>query len=368
MDNFTGSVANTLIDSPSEICSVTSAKHIQAIASYLPLDLSSFFGFECRLGETAPSCDFLLCIHSALSGGQKLIQASHRFETHSWQLIRKFGEAWTNGILKERVDNIWLEFDCHTAQNDEEAAYIAGNPSFFFGMTQSEKPKEKMRLLLKDAISILSGQKYLQASWDLIEKCIQNIPDYAFVFQCGNMLSRASDLIRLCIRGLKSQDIAGYLEKIGLNCDIRILSDFVEKIAVFAHAIDIDLDILPQGICDKVGFEVRVRPDIGHPKEWYKFLDFLYELKLGLPEKLTGIKKWPVFHHMYENHINWPEHYFLTAIDSGFKYIHAFENFLYHIKINFIHSEPTEAKAYLATRYAWIDSSVINQMLRRKGQ
>ncbi|MBF0396097.1 MAG: hypothetical protein HQK78_04950 [Desulfobacterales bacterium] len=355
MGNFTASVANALLEAPSEILSISNIKNIETIASFFPEDYSSAFGFECRLGNDNQACDFSINTTSMDSGAQKLIQISDRFDTPCWNIIREFSKGWVTPFLKERTDNIWLEFDSSNALNEEEAKIMAGYPSFFFGLNPSQNYKDMTLSLLKDAIIIMIGDNDSKKSWHFVEKCVQNLNDKAFVFQCGAMLSRKPSPIRLCIRGFACLEIPKYLKTIGWSGNIDEFELFIKKINSFADSVDLDLDILEEGIGPKVGIEVRINPRIGHPEEWVPFLDFLFEHSLALPQKIAAVKNWHSFHHQYEDKRKWPSHNLLIAINLGLKYIHVFENFLHHIKINFLNSDPIEAKAYLGTRYAWID-------------
>src|SRR5262249_31319953 len=73
---------------------------MQGIARLLPSTLTTFFGFECRLGATAAPTDFLLCVHPP---GERDVLAGHGAELPAhllhhpvWQRLCAFARHWAD--------------------------------------------------------------------------------------------------------------------------------------------------------------------------------------------------------------------------------------------------------------------------------
>src|SRR5688572_27618228 len=89
-----------------------------ALCARLPVEVSSFWGFEVQLGNDRPELDFLVEIkrgtpgHALLAGREPSLLDDLCGRSAAWAELRRFGRAWfdTGHPLHQAVRNIWLEF------------------------------------------------------------------------------------------------------------------------------------------------------------------------------------------------------------------------------------------------------------------
>ncbi|MEI6457200.1 MAG: hypothetical protein WCO93_12995, partial [bacterium] len=97
-------------------------RSVKKLCSLFPYDITGDFGFESRLGDPLPACDLSMQIRNGSEGGNILAGKSHvsslsptLLREPLWQKMGALFTAWSvpGGILAEKVDSFWLEFD-HT--------------------------------------------------------------------------------------------------------------------------------------------------------------------------------------------------------------------------------------------------------------
>ena len=95
-------------------------RNINQVCQILPSALTTFFGFECRLGIVEAHADFLLCASTEEAGRKVLGDKDYSINLPKflsnylvWKNIQNFSYEWNNEAspLSEKVNNIWLEFD-----------------------------------------------------------------------------------------------------------------------------------------------------------------------------------------------------------------------------------------------------------------
>ena len=104
----------------SNLVSPENFKEIISLAHLFPGNLTSFLGFECRLGDFDSRSDWAFAI-SGRGGDRQVLanligngtfpqQLSSQLE---WQQIADFAKVWIepNSILQQKIQCFWLEFD-----------------------------------------------------------------------------------------------------------------------------------------------------------------------------------------------------------------------------------------------------------------
>ncbi|MDR1966350.1 MAG: hypothetical protein LBQ36_06535, partial [Synergistaceae bacterium] len=183
-------------------------RQMRRVADSLPMRLSSFWGFECRLGEPEPCSDILFEIDKDAPGAALLegrlpsaidgLCASHP----AWGKFRSYACDWTTpGHPWNRdIRNIWLEMDL--ASSDAES--VLRRPNIFFGPTV--KISNERIFSLTSELMPMFERPASQAR--AMRKFFDSLPGDAWVFQIGFMLARPDDDgMRLCVGKVAPEEI-----------------------------------------------------------------------------------------------------------------------------------------------------------------
>jgi hypothetical protein len=331
---------------------------IEAIAQYLPSQLTNFFGFECRLGVEAAKADFLLCI-GAGDRGQDLLTGrepndafpDRLFEQPVWDQIRNFVTCWHDqtSTLHQHVNNIWLEFD------------VTGNlaqlpvPSCFFGSKSirndvspghSDAASDAHTWVSRTAIRLLKGRSIPPGVERQLFRCLHALPDGAHVFQVGLMLARNSDQLRLCLRDISPVQIGDYLSQVGWSGSICNLQSLLQNLSNFVERIDLDLDVDETGVAPKIGLECYLSVQPKFEPRWSSFLNYLVGLSLCLPQKQEALLAYPGFVREKTHREQFPSDLLKLSQFLGSGHEIVFMRGLHHIKVVYQGDRPLEAKAY----------------------
>ncbi len=178
---------------------------MEQIAAQLPGALTSFFGFECRLGENDAATDILFALDAremaALAGRRQGGGLPTEFwKAPTWQRVRELSAAVTEPLspLAEKVDNLWLDFDVTLKAQDCAPAPV---PSVFFG-SQQLRSNVDLDWFTEQALPILYGAHLSPQVKTQVLQCIHTLPPQALVFQTGAMMSRQPPFVRLCVSNL----------------------------------------------------------------------------------------------------------------------------------------------------------------------
>ena len=177
-------------------------RRMRCVAARFPMQLSNFWGFECRLGELERSSDILFEIRKGnpgpvfLAGGEKnpsgideLCEAGL-----TWQKLRAFAQNWTNPThpWNHDIRNLWLEMDL--VGGDVQKAL--SRPNIFFGPDLKISYERTLELI--GELAPMFGRPVSQTY--ALREFFDCLPEGARVFQIGFMLNRADDAgIRLCV-------------------------------------------------------------------------------------------------------------------------------------------------------------------------
>lgn len=344
----------------SDLISAETWSKINAVSEFFPSDITTFFGFECPLGITAPKSDFLIC--ADVSGnGRKVLAANNGLtkclmSNSVWNQVQNFSQEWQNenSILAHKIHNIWLEFDI------DDFDYKLPVPSCFFGsepIYSAKSPYANLnqnnsyQWISKNALKLLLGDNLLQSVEAKLFQCLDLLPKEAYVFQIGLMLARnIKNLVRICIRGISPEKIGEYLQQIGWNGSVEILQVFLQELAGFVERIDLDIDV-GESIAPKIGLECYLSKQPKLEPRWQLFLDYLVDRNLCLPQKQAALLAYPGFLRESAAPNDWPSYLSKTSnlLENNSEAV--FFRKLHHIKVVYQDDQPQLAKAYLAMGY-----------------
>ena len=348
-----------------------SLSNIRQIAALLPGAITDFFGFECELGVSDPTADFLVCCRASqgapnvLSGRMPDRDLPALLVNHPvWQRVRSFSTEWSNpkSAVADRIHNIWLEFDV-----DGLPASIPV-PSVFIGPEnlQSANPvidksqvPDRCAWLTDSALPLLLGGGLPPALKGQIARCLNLLPPGARMFQVGLMLSRPSSLTRLCVRGVSPTQILEYLQALDYDTSSGQLHALLELLSPMVERIDLDMDVSDR-ILPKIGLECYLPADTS---AIHRFLDHVVACGLSTPAKAEALESWRGVAHERSNPQIWPRDLFALSSLLGGRAHSAFARWLHHVKIVYQPGLPLQAKAYLAVQHLWLAPGQIKDLL-----
>ncbi len=365
-------VKNSLVDylkllRPRISHQLISAQHwqnIETVAQALPNTITTFFGFESRLGNPKAHADFLICAATEEMGKRILAQDSSSLslppsiQAHPvWNQIRQFAEQWNSksSLLADLVHNMWLEFDVDDSLASGDRIPV---PSCFFG----PKPiyaRSESQWTISQALKLIQDRDIPLTIAAKLSTCFELLPQDAYVFQIGVMLARQSDLVRVCIRDIAPQNILVYLTAIGWSGDIYSLRETLDSLSKYVDRIDLDIDI-GETVLPKIGLECYLGKQPEFEPRWQLLLNYLVASGLCLTEKKDSLLTYPGFIRQQHNPELWPQN--LSAVSSllGVGYEYIFFQGLHHIKLTYQDSAPIEAKAYLYASKSLINPNFVS--------
>jgi len=341
----------------SQLISSDNLKEIFAVARYFPGNLTSFLGFECRLGDPEARADWAFAVSGSGEDRRVLINLLKEgyipdgfLEQPEWQQIINFASSWCDphSILQDKVKCFWLEFDMPKTLPETPI------PSVFFGPTSlpenaSSNDIKQYKWLTKTALPLLTGKPLSKTIEQNINKCIKQMPLNTSLFQIGTMLSRStSNGIRLYITRLQPQQIIPYLQAIGWPYPTEEIKALIDDIQEKAERFVLSFDVIKEGIGPRVGIECSFVSDNFHQEtRWNQLLDYLVDKKLCLPEKRDAL-----LHYSGTSDFSGGIMKPLTSASHDLNDIltSTITRYISHVKIVYQPDRPLEAKAYPAVR------------------
>jgi hypothetical protein len=333
---------------------------IQTIARHLPSTLTTFFGFECRLGATAAPTDFLLSVTPPTGrdvlAGQGAALPTSWLQHPVWQHLGTFARRWADpdAVLHRAVNNVWLEFDLADSPTDLPV------PSVFFG-PQPLRAHAPHAWVGATAIPLLRGIPLPAAMVRRFEHCCAALPGEAYVFQIGLMLARQVDVVRVCVRNLPAAHLGAYLQRIGWDGAAAGLSSLVATLAPLVDRIDLDLDV-GETIFPKLGLECYFQLGPDWREKLSHFLDYLVDQEWCCATKRDALLVYNGYVQERADVARWPHHLLHASQLLGPGMVSMFLRFVHHVKVVYHPDGYGEAKAYLAVGHRWCPRATLRQL------
>lgn len=365
---MTESLSNTLqaVVNPYIPSALISSEHLEQInttVQHLPAQITTFFGYECRLQESTPHADFLLCVYpnigrQILTGEENLL-AEKLFSVPSWNLIRSFAQEWANpaSSFASKVLNMWLEFDI-----DESSSAIPVPSVFFKPENHAIAPGQDYQWL-KQALFALRGQPLSENVINCLTGCVEALPSEGYAFQIAAMFSRPMNFLRLCLRNIEVGEIPLYLKRIGWTGNQATLTQLLNWLSERVNNITLNLDVSDE-VLPTIGLECYFNFDSTVYERIESFLDELVEKGLCLPEKRDGLLAYPGLVHQGINAQDWPLYLKWESVFYKRDKISVFWRFLHHIKFVLRPDGRLEAKAYLRVSHSWFSLEDLNRVYK----
>lgn len=332
-------------------------KEILDIARLFPGNLTSFLGFECRLGVSNARVDWAFAI-SGLNGDRYVLAnmlkngylPGQLLDRNEWRQIRDFSKAWADpkSVLNDKVQCFWLEFDMPEDNPDVPV------PCVFFGPTKlseddSDNDFTNYKWLTHMALPLLRGQPLSKALKLNLKSCIEQMPKNATLFQIGTLLSRSTNGVRIYINKLQPEDIIPYLNSIGWFDDTGEFTKTIDELEGMADRFVLSFDVNEDGIGPRLGIELSfISKTFQKETRWVKLLDYLVAKGLCRSEKRDALLKYPGSEKEFTGGVMEP----LKAASGNLNniFFSTIVRYISHIKIVYQPGELLEAKAYPAVR------------------
>ena len=331
-------------------------KEIISMAKHFPGNLTSFLGFECRLGVSNARTDWAFAISSVGRDRHVFVNLLNDgyipdqfLQQSAWRHLIDFANAWVdpNSVLRYTIKCFWLEFDM------PEQLPEVPIPSIFFGPEKIPKAKKvndfsNYEWLLTAALPILKGHRLKKIVENKIKKCIQNLPENASLFQVGTLLSRSSDDVRLYINHCNPKQILSYLTTIGWKDKTGEFTKLINELENKVERFVLSFDITDKGIGPRIGIELSFTSnEFFNETQWNQLLDYLVEKGWCLPEKRDAL----LSYQSAENFSGGIMKPLTSASQHLDDLIHSkIVRYINHIKIVYQPGKEIEAKAYPAVR------------------
>ncbi len=328
------------------------------IAEKLPFALTSFWGFECRLGEPEAKADILFEIKNQ-SRGRFFLAGQVRSGLDAlcnrwpaWKSLRDFASLWVDPDheFSKHIRNIWLEFDTASVSDVSRMDDVLGRPCIFFGPDAKTLENSQTAGLIRDALDVLGAADLGKCG---LENFMESLPSDARIFQVGLMLARRNPGLRICVYRLKAQDVPEWLTDLNWKGDAVMIAGLLQKLPRNLDAFAVDLNLMTGGPAEKIGIECYMDWLNDDPEQWLPVLDAFPEEALCLPEKRRGLMDYQVstpipadWHQLEENIV----------------YSRLYQK-IHHIKFGVGSDRVNEAKAYLALNHPGLD---LNSMYKKR--
>ena len=340
---------------------------IEAIAQWLPSPITNFFGFECRLGDPTPKADFLLSIGTDETGQRILAGQNPRYHLNAellrapvWQQVQQFTQTWLDEAsdLHAHVNNIWLEFDVdgRSAEPPVPSCFLGTQTLLVNPDAEAPSLQHPHHWVPQTAIPQLQGLPMDAALERQLLRCLDTLPIGSHVFQVGLMLARKVNLVRICLRNITPSQVLTYLQQLEWPGSIDALSPELMTLSNLADRVDVDLDVSPQGIEPKLGFECYLQAQPKYNPAWATLLDYLVAESWCLPQKRDALLSYPGFVRERDHRDRWPPHLKKLSQFLGESKEGVFFRGLHHIKMVFHIDQMVEAKAY-----CWVSQQLMGK-------
>jgi hypothetical protein len=305
--------------------------------------LTTFWGFESRLGEIKARADILFETRKQ-TRGQSLLAGQTPSSLDSlcerspvWHNLREFAGRWADPEhpFSAFIRNVWLEFDTAASNSTSESGELVYRPCVFLGPDPKKGDNEKLPDHLVAALAIFGNDNQ---PGQLLPSFISSLPDGAALFQVGLMLSRTSDGLRVCVKGLSEDTLFPWLDRLKWVGDKEALARLLKSITPMLRTIALNLNLTESGPGEKIGLECYMDWFEEDPQQWKPMLDFVEQLNLCLPQKRMGLLKFPGKSPSFE----------VSFLPDSPIFFFSLSRLIHHIKLSFTESRVAEAKAYLA--------------------
>jgi hypothetical protein len=325
-------------------------------AACIPAEITSRFGFECRLGKHEPDCDFLIRTGAQPEEWPAFASYVRKQGSPPWAEISALLDARILPALK----NLWLEYDFAGPGN-------ASLPSVFFGLDTLTSGADIEGVAQGNGI--LRGRPLPPQAKRTLQAVVTALPKKAKLFQAGVMCSRAESPLRVCLLGpefipnsaSENDSLRDFLGVIHWPADPSLVTELLRAFAPLLDHVALDLDIRDDGfLIPKLGLEIYQNPAITPVRRMASLVNQLTSSGFCTAEKAESLITWNGLSHERLHPDLWPKSLVAARVLRGGGQYSTFCRWLHHIKLVYEPNQPMTAKAYLAVSHAFLTDREIS--------
>jgi hypothetical protein len=299
-------------------------KLIAPFLKKLPAAISSLWGYEVRLRDTALKTDFQICVSKTSNRSFLEFLSDCPFSHPLWERFHVLTARWTDGddAVCALLRNIWLEMDACEMESEDPV------PNFFFapvdGLATNDFEKVTRYIFSILGIALTSHDA---AALKNIHSCL---PSGTWIPQIGMMASRPGEKnIRLFVHHIQENQLIPFLKKIEYDLDYAKLEQLQHEMHDLFDFVDVNVET-NHGSPGVIGLE-------GYFHHWdeqklHNTIAFLERKDLISRDYISCLRS-----------------YFTKCQDNNDKGLFH-QEFIHHFKIVFSYDHIREAKLYLGVK------------------
>ncbi len=302
-------------------------------------------GLESRMADRAPQLDLQQCV--ILGDGEPALLRDFILAAHPaaeegegpWARLGRFCTAWADPgtLLHHGIAEVFLEYDLDTAPRPTSM------PSVFFAAGE--------RSVAREALGLLLPAPWPHGLDENLARCFTECPTGACVAYIGAMLGRATEGLRVNVKGLRLDDLVPFLRAVGWSGSPSCVEqwaawafDRVDRITV---CLDVGTDVHP-----RLGLEaVLAFQPPGEPR-WQALLEELSSADLCTSESASGFLNLPGVLRPPETHGEWPAPWIAASLCGPADQFSTTERRLSHLKLT-VTDQDVSLKGYWGAGHVW---------------
>jgi hypothetical protein len=330
---------------PADLVGPDARAILDRLGRQIPAALTRRIYYECRLRDTAPDVDLIICVDdvSRLLVSRAEDWLPSRLRGHPlWTGIGRLCSAWQEGgsEFAAGVYDLWLEFDA------DDASATALVPSVFVGFAEPRStPLARLWSCARGSVEMIHGRPMHGGIVRTARRCLERLPAGGTLLYAGLMYPRDQEALRLCVAPLQSTRLLDYLAAIEwrgsidqVAATLRAIQARPPNTGLEATTI-VHLD-LAQDVRPRLGLEIYLaqQPQLLERVVEDDVLDSLCRLHLCAPSKRDALVHWSG--HTVEQ---FPHECWSSLVLRRVS----------HVKLVFAPGRDPEAKAYLSVFYGF---------------
>ena len=289
---------------PSAVLSREGTADLLSHVSHLPAcALETTFGFESRLSDANPACDFFLTAEPGTRFGRYLVERGARDdaappETALGWYLTEVGRP--GGFLSRWLSNAILECDVVEAHAHRPAPMgvfleAHGRDDDAHPLVHGTRRREKLGNpgVMTAAMAAAVGRGESPRERVAVEALFAALPEGAGCSHVGAFPLREPRALRV-VFSMAMRESAGFLDRVGWCGDRDRLVRLSDNLDPLLPRIGLACDVDASGLRPRVGFELyRGLGWTDTPTtRWQVLLDYLGERGLVTPEKARAVRLW----------------------------------------------------------------------------
>ncbi|MGH9279923.1 MAG: hypothetical protein ACRD12_17720 [Acidimicrobiales bacterium] len=307
---------------------------------------------ECRLGDVEPRLDLQQCVrreHGEPALLRDFVLAAPREGTKGepWERLQRFCTTWADpGTLLHRgVAEIFLEYDLDTDPR------TTPNPSLFLSVGDAGTSTAMREAITHDALALLLPAPWPRRLSDGLAPCFSACPTGAFVSYLGVMLGRATQALRVNVKGVRLDDLLPFLHAVGWTGSPAAIEtwagwayDRVDRVTV---CLDVGTVVYPH-----LGLECVLAIQPPSEPRWLALLEELSAEGLCAAANATAFVGLPDVLRPPETQEDWPAPWVAATLCAPADHFSTTERRLSHLKVTVTEREAL-LKGYWGAGHVW---------------